>query len=71
MALDRDGRDELLCFFDELDRRPGSNRALARGVSEAIGSNEELVDALGCARSSSYLKLQVPLQLPMFIRPAR
>ncbi len=66
MALDPDGRDELICAFDELLRRPGGMKAAAHGVGRALDSGAPwLIDWL--RRCAPCLRLAMPRSLPAFV----
>ncbi|MCB9833692.1 MAG: hypothetical protein H6807_14605 [Planctomycetes bacterium] len=66
MALDRDGRDELICAFDEIAVRPGGLKGLAHGVARAVDSGAPwLIDWV--RRCEPILRLHLPRGLPAFI----
>ena len=66
LALDRDGRDELLCAFDEIARRPGGLKAVAFGLGRALESGEPwLIDWL--RRCEPHLRVAMPRALPAFV----
>ena len=66
MAMDKDGRDRLLCYFDELRHRKGGKKALAYAVGLAIESGESWL--LPWVRHAApYLKLDMPKGLPSFL----
>ncbi len=66
MASDQQGRDRLLCFFDELAGKKGGRKALAYGVAQALTSGESWL--LPWVRKSAvYLKLDMPKSLPSFL----
>lgn len=66
MALDRDLRDELLCLFDELTRKPGGTKAIAWGVGLALASDEPWLMPY-IRRCAAFIRLRVPRDLPMYV----
>ncbi len=66
MAMDKDGRDLLLCHFDDLSQKKGGKKALAYGVGLAIQSGQEWLMPW-VRKSATYLKLKMPAELPSFI----
>lgn len=66
MALDRDHRDDLLCLFDELARKPGGTKAIAWGVGLAVSSDESWLMPW-VRRCAPFIRLRVPRDLPMFV----
>lgn len=66
MASDPNGRDRLLCYFDELSHRKGGKKALAYGVGQALSSGASWL--MPWVRLCSvYLRLSMPPCLPSFI----
>lgn len=66
MALDRDLRDDLLCFLDELGRTPGGTKAMAWGVGRTLSADVAWLMPY-VRRCTPFLRLRVPRDLPMFI----
>ena len=66
MALDADGRDDLLCLFYDLSQKKGGLKALAYGVGKALESDEAWLMPW-IRKAAVFLKLDIPKDLPMFV----